>query len=193
MTSVGQRDLAEALAHVRARLEHREEGSQRRLVVGRLVGVGVGDVATDGVDDVDAALEHRGQALGQLGRRLHRCVDHDDAGQLGVGLGQGEREGAAHRQAGDDDAARRARGPGARRGERSASASQSCQVVRARSAGAVPCPGSRGSSTAKPASANTSASGRMDTGLPVKPWSTSAPWGPPPGEDHGSQPGSTGC
>ncbi len=42
----------------------------------------------------------------------------------------------------------------------------------------VPCPGRRGSSTLKPASAKASASGRIELGLPVKPWSRRTPCGP---------------
>src|SRR5438094_6380307 len=54
----------------------------------------------------------------------------------------------------------------------------------------VPCPGRRGSSTAKPAAANACASPRIDCGLPVKPWTTSAPRGPPVAE-KGSAPART--
>src|SRR4051794_11595705 len=57
---------------------------------------------------------------------------------------------------------------------------------------AVPWPGSSGSSTAKPARANASASPRIDWGLPVKPCSTRAPCGPP-GAENGSAPGRIGC
>src|SRR5438445_4952970 len=56
----------------------------------------------------------------------------------------------------------------------------------------VPWPGRRGSSTAKPAVAKASASPRIDCGLPVKPCSTSTPWGPP-GADQGSAQGMTGA
>src|SRR5262249_15062362 len=52
----------------------------------------------------------------------------------------------------------------------------------------VPWPGSRGSSTAKPAAANAFATRRIDVGLPVKPWMQSAPAGPP-SLDHRSAPG----
>src|SRR5207248_6845955 len=55
----------------------------------------------------------------------------------------------------------------------------------------VPWPGSRGSSTAKPAAASASATPRIDDGVPVKPWSTSAPWGPP-GAEKGSAEGRSG-
>src|SRR4051812_15853683 len=57
---------------------------------------------------------------------------------------------------------------------------------------AVPWPGSSGSSTAKPARANASASPRIDWGLPVKPCSTRAPCGPP-GAENGSAPGRIGA
>src|SRR5713226_6522450 len=56
----------------------------------------------------------------------------------------------------------------------------------------VPCPGRSGSSTAKPAAASASATPRIDDGLPVKPWSTSAPWGPP-GAEKGSADGRRGA
>src|SRR5581483_2598884 len=66
------------------------------------------------------------------------------------------------------------------------------QSVSSMSSMAVPCPGRRGSSTAKPAAANASARPRIDCGLPVNPWTTRAPWGPP-GAEKGSAPASTAC
>src|ERR1035437_2837186 len=57
---------------------------------------------------------------------------------------------------------------------------------------AVPCPGSSGRSTVNPAFPNATASGRIDCGLPVKPWRTSAPWDPP-SDDHGSAPDMIGA
>ena len=56
---------------------------------------------------------------------------------------------------------------------------QSSQVVMFMSCHRVPCPGRRGRATVRPASASASAHGRMDCGLPVKPWHISAPTGPP--------------
>src|SRR3546814_14274298 len=47
------------------------------------------------------------------------------------------------------------------------------------SATVVPCPGSRGSSTEWPSATMASAMGRIDDGLPVKPWITRQPTGPP--------------
>src|SRR2546430_3497984 len=70
---------------------------------------------------------------------------------------------------------------------------QTCALpisVVSRSATDVPCPGSRGSSTARPAAAKASARPRMELGLPVKPWTTSTPCGPP-GAEYGSAPGNT--
>src|SRR5256885_13981692 len=55
----------------------------------------------------------------------------------------------------------------------------------------VPCPGRSGSSTAKPAAASASATPRIDDGLPVKPCSTRAPWGPPPAEKGPAEKGSS--
>src|SRR3954468_18612803 len=55
----------------------------------------------------------------------------------------------------------------------------------------VPCPGRSGSDTVWPAAANASASGRIDCGLPVKPWTTSTPtsaFSPLPSACQGSAP-----
>src|SRR5437868_6691096 len=52
----------------------------------------------------------------------------------------------------------------------------------------VPCPGSLGSSTAKPAAAKAFARPRIDWGEPVNPCRTRAPFGPPAAE-KGSAPG----
>src|SRR4029079_10175093 len=52
----------------------------------------------------------------------------------------------------------------------------------------VPWPGSRGSSTWKPASANASATPRIEAGLPVKPCRTTAPCWPLATCDQGSAP-----
>src|SRR5881392_3775974 len=57
-----------------------------------------------------------------------------------------------------------------------------------RSSTEVPWPGSRGTSTLKPAAANASPGGRIDVGLPVKPWMHSVP-AAPPDADQGSAPG----
>src|SRR5947209_5023773 len=73
----------------------------------------------------------------------------------------------------------------------SALADQSAQDVSSMSSMAVPWPGSRGSSIAKPAPAKAWARPRIDCGQPVKPWSTRAPCGPP-GAEKGSASGSTG-
>src|SRR5690349_1089987 len=54
----------------------------------------------------------------------------------------------------------------------------------------VPWPGHRGSSTANPAAAKAAARPRIDDGLPVKPWHTSTPCGPP-GQDWASAPAMT--
>src|SRR6187431_470269 len=59
----------------------------------------------------------------------------------------------------------------------------------------VPWPGKRTSSTEKPRCASSSAKGRSDAGLPVKPCAKSTPIrarSPEPFEDHGSAPGNTG-
>src|SRR3546814_4928653 len=58
------------------------------------------------------------------------------------------------------------------------------------SATVVPCPGSRGSSTEWPSATMASAMGRIDDGLPVKPWITRQPTGPPATES-GSASGAT--
>src|SRR3546814_7076702 len=58
------------------------------------------------------------------------------------------------------------------------------------SATVVPCPGSRGSSTEWPSATMASAMGRIDDGLPVKPWITRQPTGPPATES-GSASGRT--
>ena len=64
---------------------------------------------------------------------------------------------------------------------------QSCQRV--------PCPGSSGQRTAKPAAARCSPQGRMLIGVPVKPWTSRTPVRPsgpsPPGKWNGSAPGIT--
>src|SRR5580700_11402753 len=60
------------------------------------------------------------------------------------------------------------------------------------SATAVPCPGSRGASTVRPAAAMAWATPRMENVLPVNPWITSAPFGPPDAE-NGSAPAMTGA
>jgi len=62
---------------------------------------------------------------------------------------------------------------------------------RARSCQVVPCPGSRGRLTVKPRAARSSASRAATAGLPVKPWQSSTPTGPPEWS-KGSAPGSTG-
>src|SRR5580693_6836799 len=72
---------------------------------------------------------------------------------------------------------------------RSTSPYQSCQPVRPRSCQVVPCPGSRGRLTVKPCWARYSAHGRSVCGLPVKPWHSSTPTGPPVCS-NGSVPGS---
>ena len=72
----------------------------------------------------------------------------------------------------------------------SAAPYQSCQPVRPRSCQVVPCPGSRGARTVRPAAARYSAHGRTVRGLPVKPWQTRTPTGPPPAA-YGSAPGWT--
>jgi hypothetical protein len=73
-----------------------------------------------------------------------------------------------------------------------AAADQSAKVVSSTSSMSVPCPGRRGSSTAKPAAASASATPRIEFGLPVNPCSASAPCGPPAGEDQASAPAITG-
>src|SRR5688572_17457596 len=59
----------------------------------------------------------------------------------------------------------------------------------------VPWPGKRTTSTANPFCARASPSGRVVTGLPVKPWLMTMPIearGPSPGDDHDSAPAITG-
>src|SRR5260370_27453828 len=73
----------------------------------------------------------------------------------------------------------------------SSSAYQSSQRVCAISCHVVPCPGSLGSQTLRPASARYSAHGRSDWGLPVNPWQSSTPVVPPTWV-KGSAPGITG-
>ena len=55
----------------------------------------------------------------------------------------------------------------------------------------VPWPGRRGSSTAKPAAANASATPRIELGLPVKPWRHERA-GRAAVADQGSAPGRSG-
>ncbi len=74
---------------------------------------------------------------------------------------------------------------------RSSSAYQSSQWVRLASARLVPWPGSRGRATLSPAAARCSAHGRRLCGVPVKPWQSRAPVGPPSWW-NGSAPGITG-
>ncbi len=74
---------------------------------------------------------------------------------------------------------------------RSSSAYQSSQRVCAISCHVVPCPGSLGSQTLRPASARYSAQGRSDWGLPVNPWQSRTPVAPPAWV-KGSAPGITG-
>ena len=121
-----------------------------------------------------------------------RRVDQHDAGQLGVALGQRGGERAAHREPRHDDLA--VGHSGLQRGEGAVGLGE--PVVPAGldhvlDRGAVARAG-EAARPRSPASANTSASGRIDTGLPVNPCSTSTPCGPPPGDDHGSHPGRIG-
>jgi hypothetical protein len=73
---------------------------------------------------------------------------------------------------------------------RSTSPYQSDQRVLFMSCQRVPCPGRRGALTVRPAAARCSAQGRIDCVVPVKPWLSRTPTGPP-GRSMGSAPGST--
>src|ERR1700735_4261145 len=73
----------------------------------------------------------------------------------------------------------------------STSAYQSSPRVWARSCQVVPWPGNRGRLTVRPSAARYSAQPRSVCGLPVKPWHSSKPTGPP-AWSKGSAPGSTG-
>ena len=77
-----------------------------------------------------------------------------DPGEVGVAGGEPGGERAAHRQPGDDDAAALAAGGPHLASAASASPDQSAHVVVSMSSIVVPCPGSRGHSTAKPAAAS---------------------------------------
>ena len=93
-------------------------GPQRGGVVGRLVGVGVGDVAADGVDDLDAArrASPRGRRPARAGRRTGALMSTMPASS-GWPSASASGEGAAHRQADHDHLAvgraglQRAEGP----------------------------------------------------------------------------------
>src|SRR4051794_2207530 len=74
----------------------------------------------------------------------------------------------------------------------SAAADQSLHDVVFMSSTVVPWPGNSGNSTAKPAAASACATPRIELQLPVKPWSTSAPCGPP-SMLSGSAPGMIGA
>ena len=108
--------------------------------------------------------------------------------RVAVHLGQPERQRAAHRQPHHEDlvaaarAARRRRARPRRTSRPSGSGSSPASVV--------PWPGSRGSATVSPAAARCSAHGRSDCGVPVKPWQSRTPTGPP-SWSNGSAPGST--
>ena len=73
----------------------------------------------------------------------------------------------------------------------STSAYQSSPLVCARSCQVVPWPGSRGRLTVRSWPARYSAQPRSVCGLPVKPWHSSTPTGPP-AWSNGSAPGSNG-
>src|SRR3954469_19378675 len=76
-----------------------------------------------------------------------------------------------------------------------AAATQSSSETSLQSCQRVPCPGSSGQRTAKPAAARCSPHGRMLIGVPVNPCTSSTPVRPsapvPPGNSNGSAPGST--
>ena len=63
----------------------------------------------------------------------------------------------------------------------STEANQSDQRVRASSVTSVPCPARRTAWTGNPCAASVSASGRISSGVPVKPWTRRQPSGREPG------------
>jgi hypothetical protein len=98
-------------------VDHRQQRLERRLVVGQLGLVRVGDVVADRGDEVGAAVDHRLQRVTEGGRVAHRCdraVHDDDARDLGVLRREPHGQRATHRQACDHDpiAARRELGVG---------------------------------------------------------------------------------
>ena len=124
--------------------------------------------------------------------RLGERVDQHEAADSRLVQRRPQRQRAAHRLADDDDAPGALRQASRRR--RRPRRSSPPTASRSMSLTSVPWPGSRGTSTCRPAPAIAAATPRIDDGLPVNPCRASTPPPSPPAAwENASAPARTGC
>ena len=120
-----------------------------------------------------------GQQHRVLAQRVDGRVDQDEAGQLLAAV-RGEAQAQRRRPWTDPTATTASFSAASLSKAPSTVATQSAQVTLFMSCQRVPWPGSSGISTAYPRAARSSAQGRIEAGLPVKPCTTSTPISRPP-------------